>query len=117
MISLPRTEDVEHRECLEPSTTALMMNGRYVSFSPVAFSNSARRVARIRAMPREVHLEDRADVRRCVPRTRPCASLMSCRIFGHRLDDDRPATAPAAAPCDATGTPAGRRGGRRRPRA
>ena len=42
---------VEHRDARAARrSTALMMNGRYVSFSPVAFSNSARFFARMRAM-------------------------------------------------------------------
>ena len=57
-----------------------MMNGRYVSFSPVAFSNSARFLARIRAMRVKSTSKNEltcADVCRDIT----MCSLMSARIF------------------------------------
>ena len=49
MTFVPATDEFMIGNACSPSVTALMMNGMYVSFCPVAASNSARFLARMRA--------------------------------------------------------------------
>ena len=65
-----------------PSTTALMMNGRYVSFCPVCcLELGAHASARMRATRVKSTSKNERDVRRRCAATATMCSLMSARIF------------------------------------
>src|SRR2546423_5067861 len=80
MTLVPATDEFMTGNACNPCVTALMMKGMYVSFCPVAASNSARFFARIRATRvKSISMNDVTCADVC--RDATMCSLMSARIF------------------------------------